>query len=177
MDDCDGEDMESHCFRELRFGFSQKAIEAGKQFVQSGFARGNFNYRIASVGVNFVGTDTRNCEDSETPSTCYSAGFIPYSLIHEGPYLVTNDKGGIYEAPLFTGKIEHARGLANERYITNPISSEDRDLIEPFYRTELNGRPLDGSFVLRIWEEPGVDFSKIEDVQVVLNYRYWTRFD
>jgi hypothetical protein len=36
---------------------------------------------------------------------------------------------------------------------------------------------MDGTFLIRVWEEPGVDFNAIEDVQVVLKYRYWTRFD
>jgi hypothetical protein len=31
--------------------------------------------------------------------------------------------------------------------------------------------------VIRVWEEPGLEFEGIEDVQLVLNYRYWTRFD
>jgi hypothetical protein len=76
---------------------------------------------------------------------------------------------------LYPGIIEHARSLAAERYLTNPLSSADRALIEPYVRHELRGRPLDGHYVLRLWEEPGVDFSQIEDVQLVLNYRYWTR--
>lgn len=176
-DDCDGEDRETHCFKELRFNISQRAIESGDQFASSGFARGNFNYRIETIGVNFVGTGIRDCEESDTPSSCYAGGFVPYSLIHEGPYTVTNHMGQTYEAPLYTGKIEYARGLAAERYITNPLSGEDRALVEPYFRTELNGRPLDGSFTLRIWEEEGVDNAQIEDVQLIVNYRYWTKFE
>ena len=30
---------------------------------------------------------------------------------------------------------------------------------------------------MRVWEEPGVNFDGIEDVQIVLDYRYWTRFE
>jgi hypothetical protein len=30
--------------------------------------------------------------------------------------------------------------------------------------------------VLRIWDEPGVNFEAITDVQLSLKYRYWTRF-
>jgi hypothetical protein len=75
---------------------------------------------------------------------------------------------------VFDGSIEHARGLALERYITNPISSTDRELLKDYMRAEFAGRPLDGNFTVRVWEEPGVDLEAIEDVQLVLNYRYWT---
>jgi hypothetical protein len=44
-------------------------------------------------------------------------------------------------------------------------------------RGELRGRPLDGNYILKVWEEPGVDLGGIDDIQVVLKYRYWTRFD
>ena len=43
-------------------------------------------------------------------------------------------------------------------------------------RREFQGRPLDGTFVLRVWEEPGMNFDALEDVQLALEYRYWTRF-
>jgi hypothetical protein len=166
-----------HCYREFSFGVSQPWIQNGKLFKYSGFARGNFNYRIESVALNFVGSGVRNCEGSNLPSTCYNAGFVPYSLLHNGPFFVRNDSGGDFKAELFDGRIEHARGLALERYLTNPLSSTDRELLGDYMRNELIGRPLDGNFALRVWEEPGVDFESIADVQLVLNYRYWTRFD
>ena len=78
---------------------------------------------------------------------------------------------------LFDGNIEHARGLALERYLTNPVSSSDQGLLNQYLRTEFSGRPLDGNFVLRVWDEGGVDFNSIQDVQLVMNYRYWTKFD
>jgi hypothetical protein len=44
-------------------------------------------------------------------------------------------------------------------------------------RGEFAGRPLDGNFFLRVWDTPNVDFNSIQDVQVLVNYRYWTRFN
>ena len=165
------------CYWETSIHVSQRAIEAGHQFKHSGFARGNFNYRVDTLGLNFVGTGLRACEGSESPLACYAGGFIPYSIVHAGPYYVRNHRGTDYEAKLFTGLIEHARGLATERYVTNPMSDADRSLITPYFREELQGRPLDGDYVLRVWDEEGVEFNRIEDVQLVLNYRYWTRFN
>ena len=167
----------TQCFWEVPFSITQRAIEAGQAFKLAGFAQGNFNYRISSVGVNAVGTGVKNCASSLLPSTCYSSGNITYSIDHEGPYTVRNYAGADYDAKLFTGHIEHARGLAAERYITNPISSTDQQLMDQYMRTELQGRPLDGNFVLRIWDDPNTAFDGVQDIQIVLKYSYWTRFD
>lgn len=176
-ENCAVSSAENACYWETMVSIGQRDIDDGRILNLSGFARGNFNYRIASIGLNFVGTGTRDCEDSPTPSTCFSGGFIPYSIVHLGPYYVRNYGGEDYQAQLFTGRIEHARGLAAERYLTNPLGSADRELITPYLRSELNGRPLDGTFLIRVWEEEGVRFDGIEDVQLVLGYRYWTRFN
>ena len=172
---CSASDAQRYCFWETQFAITLDDIERSRTLVQAGFARGNFNYRVENVALNFVGTGSRVCEDSATPSTCYSAGFIPYSLEHIGPYRVRNHRGNDVEASIFPGRIEHARGLAAERYLTNPLSSADRALVEQFQQRTFRGRPLTGAYRLRVWDEPGVNFEGIEDVQVLLGYRYWTR--
>ncbi len=173
---CHGSTATKYNYWETTFDLHQSEIEAGRMIGHAGFARGNFNYRMDSLAVNFVGTDVRNCSDSNSPSSCYASGSVPYTLVHNGPYYVRNHMGRDFQAQLFTGRIENARGLASERYITNPLSSADRELLKDYTRLELQGRPLDGNFVLRVWDTPGVDFHAIKDVQVVLNYKYWTRF-
>jgi hypothetical protein len=97
------------------------------------------------------------------------------SLYHDGPYDVRNHLGDKYEASLYRGVVEHARGLAAERYITNPVSPADRELITPYLRYELAGRPLSGRFTVRVWDQDGANFDAVQDVQLLLNYRYWTR--
>jgi hypothetical protein len=163
-----------YCYREFSFGVAEPWIATGKLFKYSGFARGNYNYRIDSLALNFVGSATRDCSNSDLPDTCYNAGFIPYTILHTGPFYTRNQAGADVEALLFDGTIEHARGLALERYITNPVSSTDHDLLSTYMRNEFAGRPLDGNFTVRMWEEPGVNLDGVEDVQLVLNYRYWT---
>lgn len=175
--DCPPETSVTHCYREAEFTISQAAIDRGEVLALSGFARGNFNYRVDTLGVNFVGTASRTCADSSLPSTCFSNGFIPYSLRQVGPFEVRNYSGEDYRAPLFDGVIEHARGLAAERYLTNPLSGADRSQIDPYMQAQFRGRPLAGTYRLRVWEEPGVNFDGIEDVQIVLGYRFWTRND
>jgi hypothetical protein len=173
---CRGEPGQSFCYWQADFNINQRDIQQGRVLNFSGFARGNYNYRIDTVALNFVGTP-RNCDQSSSPQACFSGGFLPYSLSHVGPFVVRNHQGEDVPARLFDGSIEHARGLALERYITNPLSEADGGLLGQYTRRELQGRPLDGTFVVRIWEEPGVDFGSIQDVQLVLNYRYWTKFD
>ncbi len=170
-------DGEMHCYREVLFGLTLNGIERGGLLQESGFAYGNYNYRLDGVAVNLVGTGLRDCSDSPTPDICYSSGSIPYSIAHLGPYKVRNHAGDVYEAPLFTGRIEHGRALAAERYLSNPISSADRALIQDYWHHELRGRPITGNYGLRIWDADGIVFDNLEDVQIILDYRYWTRFE
>jgi hypothetical protein len=165
------------CFWELPFDINLEALEGGQMLAQAGFSYGNYNYRVDSLAVNIVGTGVRDCSGSSLPTTCQSNASIPFSLDHLGPFTVRNHRGFAYEAPLFEGHIEHGRGLAAERYVTNPISSADRTLIEPYEHRELSGRPLTGRYRLRLWDSDGVSFPNIEDVQIILDYRYWTRFE
>jgi hypothetical protein len=172
--DCSGA-VQTSCYHELVFPISQREIESGNQISSGGFAKGSFNYRIRKVGLNAVGTGVRDCSPDVSGQACYGGAFSTYTLLHDGPYYVRNHEGADFEAKLKQGKIEHARALAAERYITNPISSTDRALLGDYMRRELAGRPLDGNFTLRIWDGSGVDFNSIEDIQLVLDYGYWTR--
>lgn len=163
------------CYRKIMFTVSDAAMESGQIFRASGFASGNFNYRSTTLGVNVVGSAARQCVDPALPSTCYSAGFIPYTLVHAGPYPVRSYDTTTFAANLYPAQIYNARALAAERYITNPISSADQALLSQYMRNEYSGRPLTGTYELRIYEESGVNFFGIEDVQLVLGYEYWTR--
>lgn len=176
-DACDERAGKLECYRELRFRLDESRIENSEQFQASGFAKGNFNYRVEQLGVNFVGTGIRDCARSAAPASCYANGNVQYSIEHLGPFFVRNHLGDDVEVKIFDGRIEHARGLATERYLTNPVSSSDRSLLEPYTRNEFQGRPLGGEYVLRVWDSPEVNFDRIEDVQFFLRYRYWTRQD
>lgn len=164
---------EEQCFWERDFYIDLRDLETRTVLSKAGFALGNYNYRIENLGVNFVGTGLRRCDDGS--SGCYSNGTVQYSIHHEAPYEVRNHRGEVFEAELFPGRIEHARGLAAERYLTNPLSSADRALMGDYFRRELAGRPLTGRFLLRVWDDGNVAFENLEDIQVVLGYRYWTR--
>jgi hypothetical protein len=172
---CEVSATEPYCFWETEFSISEESIEQGRIVRPGGFALGNFNYRFNSIALNFVGSAARVCEDDTRPSTCYSSGYVPYSLYHDGPFTVRNHVGGSYYAPVTPGRLEHGRGLAAERYVSNPISSADSALLGQYTHTEWRGRPLTGRYTVRVWDVEGVNFRGIADVQVVLGYHYWTR--
>ncbi len=43
--------------------------------------------------------------------------------------------------------------------------------------TDQIGRVLSGRYRLRIWDDDVMAFDHMEDVQVLLDYHYWTRFE
>jgi hypothetical protein len=164
-------------YREISFTIAQEAIDQGKLLDLGGFSRGNYNYRHKTVAVNVVGTRVKSCENSQFPSACQTGNFVQYSIRHDGPYEVRNHEGLMYDAPLFTGRIQQGKALLAERYLTNPVSGTDRSLVSSFVSEQLWGRPLDGQYVLRIYDADGLDWDAVEDVQLILNYRFWTRLD
>ena len=38
-----------------------------------------------------------------------------------------------------------------------------------------DGRPLEGTYRLRIWDSPELRWDRIDDIQFLLTYRYWTK--
>ncbi len=169
------------CYREIHFSIGAGDIENGGFSSLGGVAPGSFNYRVSRLGINLVGTGLRDCSQSPFPSSCYSGGFVQYSLYHDGEYAVTNHTGGVHDVALFPGRIEHAKALAAERMLTNPLSSADRELMDSYWREEFRGRPLQGSYTLRVYDIDGgngtsvLNWDALEDVQLMVEYNYWTR--
>jgi len=164
------------CFYETSFSLSLPEIERGELIPSGSLALGNFNYRIDSIALNLVGADLRDCSNASHPSSCGSSGFVPYSLRHGPPFRIRNYWGDVYSSPLYIGNIEHAKALADERFLTNPIGTSDQSALAEFTREEFRGRPLEGSYRLSIFDVDGLDWSQLEDVQIALRYRYWTHF-
>jgi hypothetical protein len=170
---CDPADARTRCFRQTSVDISSDTLERFITGTPAGFAAGNYNYRIESVGVNLVGTGLRDCGGAGRPG-CFGAGNYAYSMLHGAPFRIRNALGATANVPLFPGRIESARALAAERYLTNPLSSADQALIEPYMRRELIGRPMSGTLAIRLWEDDTFRFDRLEDIQLVVRYRYWT---
>ena len=58
-----------------------------------------------------------------------------------------------------------------------PLSSNDQALISQpgIEHIEFGGRPLDGTYHLRIWDTPDLNWSALQDIQIILNYEYWSQ--
>lgn len=169
--------LPTRCFYEMKFNLSQGRLEKGGQVTQGGFSAGNFNYRFEDIAVNVVGTSVKDCENSEIPSSCYANNFLQYTLRQDGPFVVRNYLGREYEAPLYPGRIQQGKALLAERYLTNPLSSADEQLLKRYWDSEFVGRPLDGAYTLRIYDTAELNWDALEDVQLLVNYRYWTRLN
>ena len=142
-------------------------------------ASGNFNFRHITVALNLVGTGIRDCAEGSGMG-CYGSGFLEYSLNHDA--FQTSIVGYDNSAQSFSfgsAAINHGKCLATERYITYPIGSADSAMLaQPgIEKVELRGRPLDGSYRLRIWDDGSLKWNQLEDVQLVFKYRYWSRID
>jgi hypothetical protein len=144
-------------------------------YLQDRLAAGSFNYRHEHLAPNFVGTGLLDCERAYDPAECYSDGNVPYSLRHEGPFVLENFDHELQTYQMEPGVIRSGRSLVAERSLTTPLSSTDRRLVSPFYREELRGRPLSGLYSLRVEGRPEVRWAALERIQLLLGYRYWTR--
>jgi hypothetical protein len=140
-------------------------------------AADNYNYRHVDLALNLVGTGVRSCDENPTPG-CYAAGTIDYDIVHEANQvgIVGYDK----ETRRFDfgeGAIRHGKALSAEKYLTLPLSGGDSALLAQtgVTKTELRGRPLDGRYRIRIYDAPNLRWSNLEDVQLVVKYRYWSR--
>ena len=176
---CSGADpagIPVRCYYEANFDINLSRIEDGSLIPSGQIAIGNFNFRHNKVGVNFVGTGVTDCSTSSAPS-CYGNGFVEYSLSHSGNTRIRNWEGASIPADMQRAFIEHGKGLAAERVITNPPSSTDLGLMSSYMKSEFKGRPMQGLYTLRIWDQPGLRWDHVDDIQLVWNYHYWTRFE
>ena len=136
---------------------------------------GAFNHRTIEAAINLDGVGVIDCLAARSPSECYRDANVPYDLRQTGDVLLQSFEGDLQTFDMEPGVIQRARALVAERQLSNPLSSVDRSLIEPYLRGELRGRPLAGTYVLRIHGRPELRWQNLETIQLLLSYRYWTR--
>lgn len=175
-------DASSDCYYEL---IEPLTIDTGLLSDQNGylgglFARGNYNFRHITVAVNVAGTGVVDCV-SNPQASCYGMGTIRYTLEHDAfrSDVIAGVWRGVLEKQSFnfgTGAIRRGQALAAERFITMPIGNSDAALLSQpgVTKVELMGRPLGGTYRLRVWENPEMVWDRVEDIQLVLKYRYWS---
>ncbi len=167
------------CFYELvaPMVIDTTGLASGNSRLAGKLAAGNFNFRHISIAVNLVGTGVYDCGSNPSQS-CFASAYLDYSIDHDAFQVPVLPWDGVPQVFNFgSAGINHGKGLAAERYITVPISSADQGLLtQPgVEKPEYRGRPLDGSYRFRIWDSPSLVWNRLEDVQFVLKYRYWSR--
>jgi hypothetical protein len=171
-------DASGSCFYDLTVPLiiDTEALNLGGSPLAGKLARGNYNYRHINIALNLVGTGVRDCTQTPTPD-CFGTGYVEYDLQHNGTNAgITDYNGNTRVFDFGLANVQHGKALAAERYITMPIGTADQQLLTQagIQHVEFRGRPLDGAYHLRIWDSPALHFSQLQDVQIILNYRYWS---
>jgi hypothetical protein len=171
----------THCFYELRspIMINTEDLRDGVSRLEGKLARGNHNFRHITVALNLEGTGVRDCT-SEPTTGCFGTGYTEYTLEHDAATAGILDwNGDIRMFDFGFATIQRGKALSAERTISMPISSNDQALLaQPgIEKPELRGRPLDGNYHLRIWDSPSLKWERLDDIQFVLKYRYWSKIE
>jgi hypothetical protein len=156
-----------------------RAVQSGFSRLSGKLASGNFNFRHVTAALNIVGTGVIDCAGNPS-ADCFSNNWVEYTLQHVAFSTPLLDHNGEERRFNFgQGTINNAKALTSERVITQPIGSADQQLLgQPqFTKPELGGRPLSGVYRFRIYDKPSLVWNQIEDIQVVLHHRYWSRVE
>jgi hypothetical protein len=170
-----------HCYYELATPMiiNTEDLRDGVSRLEGKLARGNHNFRHVTTALNLAGTGVRDCASTPT-SSCFGTGYTEYTLEHDATTAGILDWNG--DTRFFNfgiARIEHGKALTAERYISMPPGSADVGLLQQagIQKPELRGRPLDGTYRIRIWDSPSLRWDRLEDIQLVVQYRYWSRID
>lgn len=142
-------------------------------FMGEDLSAGTFNFRTRRIAANMVGTDLIDC--TGLSQDCRNDLSVNYTIRQSGEVTLENYEGALSTWAMEPGVINHARALASERVITSPISRADQAQLGSFYRSEWWGRPLPGFYSVYLYDRVGFDWRELEDVQILLEYDYWTR--
>ncbi len=139
-------------------------------------ADGNYNYRQITLALNLVGTGVHSCAGDPSPN-CYGSGYIQYTLRHDAQSAgIVGYDGNSRPFDFGVATIAGGKALAAEQYVTMPLSANNTQLIgQPgIEHVEFGGRPLDGTYSLRIQDSPDLNWAALEDVQFIVDYEYWS---
>jgi hypothetical protein len=172
---------EAACYHVLKqpLIIDSQLLNQGRSSLVGKVAANNYNYRHVSLAVNLVGTGVTDCGDVDA-SSCYGQGYIEYDLEHFARNIPIEDYLETTRCFDFgVGHVRSGKALATERFLTLPLGSADAELISQnaFLRGEMTGRPLSGTYTLRIKDTPRLSWQNVDDVQILVNYRYWSRVD
>lgn len=167
------------CYFELNdvLNIDTQVLNQGASSLLGKLAPGNYNYRNNTIALNVVGTGVIDCS-RVTGSSCNGSAYVQYDLDHIAYNVPVEDyEGGTSCFDFGVGSVKGGKALASERFLTLPLGSGDQALISqsPFLKPEFSGRPLSGAYRLRIHDEPQLVWRNVDDIQLVMNYGYWSR--
>jgi hypothetical protein len=145
--------------------------------------RTRYNHRLGQLALNVVGSGVRDCEGVADYGTCASAQSVEYTLEHDasGAQLYGLESSAFAAGPFrfsFGVASLSGRAVAAERNFTY-LSTADRSIAfaAGAGKSDFDGRPLDAdtTFRLRIWDSPELRWDRVDDIQVLLTYRYWSK--
>ena len=179
--DCE---RDGRCYWELATPFRIPVSLLSKADLDEGTpGRKRYNHRLGQMALNVVGSGVRDCTGVDDYGTCASAQTLDYTLEHDG----TGAELWGLDSPVFrAGPYPFDFGLASlsgravaaERNFTY-LSSSDRAMAfgSGVGKNDFDGRPIDARtlYRLRIWETDALRWDRVDDVQMLLTYRYWTK--
>ncbi len=171
-----GCDVNGRCYYDLQtpITINTNTMAANGVSLAGKLASGNYNFRHVDVAVNVVGTGVIDCSQTNSPD-CQGSGYLAYTLGHDASNVGVLGFDGQYRRFDFgTATINNGKALTAERYLTNPLGSDDQQLVSQFLKPELRGRPIDGTYSLRIYDSPALRFDQIQDIQLIFKYHYWS---
>jgi hypothetical protein len=179
---CDATDKvgaPARCYYETRDAFTMNtdSLTINGNSLADIVAADNYNYRHVDFALNLVGAGVRDCDETQTPG-CYASGIVEYDIVHEGNLVpIVGYDREIQRFSFGEGAVRHGKALSAEKYLTLPLTPGDTGLLSAtgVTKTELRGRPLDGRYRIRIYENQALRWGRLEDIQLMIRYRYWSR--
>ncbi|MEM9068156.1 MAG: hypothetical protein AAGE52_06600 [Myxococcota bacterium] len=176
----DPEALPQRRYLSATFPLDLNMIEAGAIMSRTGFAIGNFNYRHQRIGLWVdAGPDATFCPEGDPGLSggCLADAHVNWSLFHTGPFATRNHLNDRAESRVFPGVIRQARGGISSGPLSDPFAATDgtvRSVVEELM-VDFQGRPFEGQVEVRIYDDEHLNLDAIRDVQLVVDYSYWTR--
>lgn len=179
--DCEAD---GRCYWELATPFRIPVTLLSRADLPEGSAgRTRYNHRLGQLALNVVGSGVRDCEGTADYASCASAQSVEYTLEHDGAgarlYGLESSAFAAGPYPFSFGKASlTGRAIAAERNFSY-LSTADRSIAFSggVGKGDFDGRPIDGGtfYRLRIWDTPELRWDRVDDIQVLLTYRYWSK--
>jgi hypothetical protein len=131
------------------------------------------NTRWSRLAVNLVGNGIRDCSTARNPNDCQANQYLHYDLRHEGPSLAigATRQWRLLDVPL--AQIESGKAATLGEFLDVEQNAWGKPFVESIARTEMVGRPMNGTYVIELEGDASVTFDRIEALQILYGSTYW----